>query len=79
MSDRISGKLPVDPALERAMDESEKALLNEMLDRLQELAISDDRNSVYDQIWEKPGEVGIFNPPTTHLVANVEGFNRRSR
>ena len=29
---------------------------------------------VYDQIWEKPGEVEIFGPPTIHLVANVENL-----
>ena len=55
MSDWISGKLPMNPAFERAMDESEKTLLNEMLDQIQKLAISDVRNSVYDQIWEKLG------------------------
>ena len=65
-------KLPLIPALDRAMDEGDKALLNEMLDRIQKLAILDDQNSIYDWIWEKLGEVGISDPPTTHLVANVE-------
>ena len=54
------------------MGKADKELLSEMLDRIQSLAISDDRTSVYDQIWEKSGEAGIFSPPSTHLVATVE-------
>ena len=72
MSVGISGKLQLSLAFSQDMDEADKEVLNEMLDRIQSLAISDGRTSVYDQIWEKSGEVGIFNPPSTHLISTVE-------
>jgi hypothetical protein len=72
MSDGISGKLQLSPAFNQDMGEAEKVILNEMLDRIQSLAISDDWTLVYVQIWEKSGEAGIFNPPSTHLIATVE-------
>lgn len=50
MSDRILGKLQLSPTYNQVMGESDKALLNEMLDLIQSLAISDDRKSLYDQI-----------------------------
>jgi hypothetical protein len=72
MSDRILGKLPLAPMSDRAQEEREKSLLNEMLDQIQKHAVSDDQPSVYDRIWESPRKVGFFDPPTTHLVANIE-------
>lgn len=57
------------------MGEADITLLNEMLDRIQDLTISYDHASIYDQIWEKVGEFGIFGPPSTHLVATVEDLN----
>jgi hypothetical protein len=62
MSDRTSGKLPLVPSFHWTMNESERTLLDEVLDQIKMLAISDDRNSIYDQIWEKDG---IFDSPTT--------------
>lgn len=77
--------LPGHPALDLALQELSlapmsdqvpegynKALLDEMLDRIQKLAISDDQPSIYERIWESPGKVGNFGPPSTHLVTNIE-------
>lgn len=49
-----------------------KALLDEMLDQIQKLAISDDQPSIYEQLWESPGQVRIYGPPSSHLVANID-------
>ena len=70
--DRTSGRLQLGSTYNQVLGKGDQALLNEMLDRIQSLAISDDHDSAYDQIWEKPKGAGIFSPPTTHLVATVE-------
>ena len=72
MSVGILGKLQLSPAFSQDMGEADKELLSDMLDRVQSLAILDGRTSVYDQIWEKSRGVGIFNPPSTHLVTTIE-------
>ena len=54
------------------MDPTDLSLLNEMLDRIQNLGISDGQSSVYDQIGLKADDREIYVPPTTHLVATVE-------
>ena len=72
MLDGTSGKLRLSLTLSQDMGEADKELLNEMLDRIHSLAISDGRTSVYDQICEKSGVAGIFNPASTHLVATIE-------
>ena len=72
MSDRTSGKLQLSLAYNQVLGESDKALLSNMLDRIQSLEISNDQNSLYDRIWEDRDKAGIFSPPTTHLVAAVE-------
>jgi hypothetical protein len=43
--------------------------INEILDRIQDLAIS---SSVYDKIGLKADVREIYVPPTTHLVATVD-------
>ena len=51
------------------MDPADLSHLNEILDRIQNLAIS---SSVCDQIRCKADDRKIYVPPTTHLVATVE-------
>lgn len=72
VSDRISKPLSLFSASGQAQKEQEKLLLDEMLDWFQKLATLDDPISVYDRISESLGKVDFFDPPTTHIVANVE-------
>ena len=67
-----SGKLQVSPTYCKEMGKADLMLLNEMLDRIQNLGISDDQTSVYDRIGDKSRGAGIFVPPATHLVATIE-------
>lgn len=46
--------------------------LNEMLNRIQILSLSNDQTSVYDQIRCKAENSEKFVPPTTHEVAAIE-------
>ena len=71
-----SGDLPVvlqvSPAYSQAMDPEELSHLNEMLDHIQSLSISNSQTSVYDKIGLKADDREIYVPPTTHLVATVD-------
>ena len=62
--------LRVDPAYGQTMNPEELSHLNEILDRIQSLSISN--SSVYDKIGLKADDQGIYIPPTTHLVATVD-------
>ena len=55
------------------MGEADIILLNEMFDRIQNLTVLDNQASIYDQIWEKSGEVEIFNLPSRYR----QGLNQR--
>ena len=54
------------------MNPEELSHMNEMLDRIQSLSISDGKTSVYDKIRLKTDNQEIYVPPTTHLVATVD-------
>ena len=56
----------------QAYEDCNKILPNEMIYVIHRLAILDGQPSVYDRIWESCGNVESFDPPTTHLVANIE-------
>ena len=52
------------------MNPEELSHLNEMLERIQRLSISN--SLVYDKIGLKADDREIYIPPTTHLVATVD-------
>jgi hypothetical protein len=54
------------------MNPDELSHLNEMLDRIQSMSISDGKTSVYNQIGLKADDREIYIPPTTHLVATID-------
>jgi hypothetical protein len=54
------------------MDPEELSKLDEMLDRIRSMSISDGKTSVYNQIGLKADDREIYAPPTTHLVATVD-------
>ena len=64
--------LQVSPTYCQKMGPMDLSLLNEVLDRIQGLGISDGQSSVYDQIGLKADDREIYVTPTTHLVAMVE-------
>lgn len=68
----MPGLLQISPAYGVSMDPEELSQLDEMLDRIQSMSISDDKTSVYNQIGLKADNREIYTPPTTHLVATVE-------
>ena len=72
MSDWIPKALPLSPISDQARQECEKLILDLMLDWIQELAKLDFSILVLDQIVELPVGVNFFDPPTTHLMANIE-------
>ena len=59
------GILQVSPAYSQAMDSKELSHLNEMLDRIQSMSISDDKTLVFDKIGLKANDREIYIPPTT--------------
>jgi hypothetical protein len=54
------------------MDPEELSKLDEMLDRIRSMSISDGKTSVYNQIRLKADNREIYTPPTTHLVATID-------
>ena len=59
----------ISPANNQVMDLVDLSHLNEVLDRIQNLAIS---SLVYDQIGCKADDREIYIPPSIHLVAMVK-------
>ena len=56
------------------MNFKEPSHLNEMLDRIRSLSISDSQTSVYDKIMLGADDREIYVLPTTHLVAMVDNL-----
>ena len=54
------------------MNSEELSHLNEMLDRIESMSISNGKTSVYDQTGLKADDQEIYVPPTTHLVITVD-------
>jgi hypothetical protein len=54
------------------MNPEELPHLNEMLDRIQSMSISDGKTLVYDQVKLKVDDREIYIPPITHLVTMVD-------
>lgn len=54
------------------MGEADLSALDEMLNRIQSLGLSDSQTSVYDHIEGEFKGTKKFNPPSTHIVATVE-------
>jgi hypothetical protein len=54
------------------MDPEELSQLDEMLDRIRSMSISDGKTSVYNQIGLKSDNREIYTPPTTHRVTTID-------
>jgi hypothetical protein len=54
------------------MNPEELSHLNEMLDHIQSMSISNGKTTVYDQIGLKADDREIYIPPTTHLVTTID-------
>lgn len=73
MSDRTSRPLSLFLASDQAMEEREKLLLDEILDRFKKLAMADYPISTHNRIWESSsGRVDFFDHPPPILLLTLK-------
>ena len=65
-------KLWIDCMYSKNMDSVDITSLNEFLNRIQAMMISNDQPTVYDLIGLKPDDMEIYASPITHPISTTE-------